>query len=340
MTRFQQKRATVGQMDIASDKPTEQRQSELAPLQCEHTPVHRYAAQVPPPGLPLQAHDTQAPPADAGAQGMRSCDTLHAHGTPLVHGVQLSDTTRNDENSDSPIHSGGIVDPNFSQIDESKNITDASFPVISSVDYETDAEFSGMFLYLHDGTLSGNVKKDKPILMMEDRYTIDEDGLLYRVDTPRQKNLARVKPMTKHLCVPVKFCHDMISYVHDNCGHYAAQSLFNTLAARYFWKSMFADAVEYCRTCNTCQRTKINYAHRFAPLHPLLVPEEIGTRFSMDHKVLTRTTAAGNTAVLVIVKCFSGFPHLIPVPDQTADTTAKAIVQHIVSLWGVVFIEQ
>ena len=57
----------------------------------------------------------------------------------------------------------------------------------------------------------------------------------------------------------------------------------------------------------------------------------------MDHKVLTRTTAAGNTTVLVIVECFSEFPHLITVTDQTADTTAKAIVQHIVPLWGVQF---
>jgi len=140
--------------------------------------------------------------------------------------------------------------------------------------------------------------------------------------------------MTKRLCVPSNFRHDMISYVHDNCGHYAAQSLFHTLAARYYCKSMFADAVEYCKTCDVCQRTKINYGHRYAPLHPLSVPDEVGTRFSMDHKVLTHTTAAGNTAVLVIVECFSGFPHLIPVPDQTADTTARAIVQHIVPLWG------
>jgi len=57
----------------------------------------------------------------------------------------------------------------------------------------------------------------------------------------------------------------------------------------------------------------------------------------MDHKVLTRTTAARNTAVLVIVECFSGFAHLIPVLDQIADTTARAIVQHIVPLWGVQF---
>jgi len=81
----------------------------------------------------------------------------------------------------------------------------------------------------------------------------------------------------------------------------------------------------------------LNYGHRYAPLHPLSVPEELGTRFSMDHKVLTRTTSAGNTAVLVIVECFSGFPHLIPVPDQTADTTAKAIIKHIVPFWGIHF---
>ena len=129
----------------------------------------------------------------------------------------------------------------------------------------------------------------------------------------------------------------MTGYVHNNCRHYAAQSLFHTLAARYFWKSMFADAVEYFKTCDTCQRTKINYGHCYASLHPLSVPEELGTRFSMDHKVLTRTTAAGNTAVLVIVECFSGFPHLIPVPDQTVDTTARAIVKHIVPFWGIHF---
>jgi len=257
-------------------------------------------------------------------------DMLPAHNIPLI---PLLNTAGNYDNSDPPIRHDGIVNPNSIQ-SENKDITEVPFPVISSADYETDVEFSGMFLYLHDSILSGNVKKDKPILIMADKYIIDEDGLLYRVDIPRQKNLTRLKPMTKRLCVPLKFRHDMISYVH---GHYVAQSLFHTLAARYFWKSMFADAVKYCRTCDTCQRTKIYYGHRYSPLHPLSVPEELGARFSMNHKVLTRTTAAGNTAVLVVVECFSGFPHLIPVPDQTADTTAQATVKHTVPFWGIYF---
>ena len=200
------------------------------------------------------------------------------------------------------MHTDGTAtdSPNLPPVTDNTPSNVVSLPLISAIDYTDDAEFSGMYQYLFDGTLSGNAKKDKPILLMEDKYIIDDDDLLYRVDTPRQKNLAQLKPTTKRLCVPLKFRHDMISYVHNNCGHYAAQSLFHTLAARYFWKSMFADGVEYCRTCDTCQRTKLNYGHCYAPLHPLSVPEEIGTRFSMDHKVLTRTTSAGNTAVLVI----------------------------------------
>ena len=55
------------------------------------------------------------------------------------------------------------MDPDSAQ-SENENITDALFPVISSADYETDAEFSGMFLYLHDGTLTGNAKKDNCML--------------------------------------------------------------------------------------------------------------------------------------------------------------------------------
>jgi len=184
-----------------------------------------------------QAQDTPHAPVSSTDAVAQRPDTPLAHDIPPVHSMQ------SDDNSDLSIRHDGFIDRNYA-VDNNDSLTDVTFPVISSVDYTTDAEFSGMFLYLHDGTLSGNVKKDKPILIMEDRYIIDEDGLLYRVDTPRQKTLASLKPMTKRLCVPLNFRHDMISYVHDHCRHYAAQSLFHTLAARYYWKSMFADAVK------------------------------------------------------------------------------------------------
>jgi len=62
-----------------------------------------------------------------------------------------------------------------------------------------------------------------------------------------------------------------------------------------------------------------------------------GSRIATDHKILTRKTTAGNTAVLVVVECFSGYPHLIPVQDTTAKITARALVQHAIPAWGMNF---
>jgi len=55
----------------------------------------------------------------------------------------------------------------------------------------------------------------------------------------------------------------------------------------------------------------------------------------MDHKILTRITAKGNTAILVLVESFTGFPHLIPAKDTTTETKAKAIINNVIPLWGV-----
>jgi len=63
----------------------------------------------------------------------------------------------------------------------------------------------------------------------------------------------------------------------------------------------------------------------------------LGSRIAIDHKILTRKTTVGNTAVLVVVECFSGYPHLIPVQDTTAETTARALVQYVIPMWGLDF---
>ena len=124
-----------------------------------------------------------------------------------------------------------------------------TFPIISTQDYETDAEFVNMYKYLMTDELTGNARADKTTLIMADKYMIHND-LLYRMDLPRHKKQANLRLVTKRLCVPKRFRHEIIRYVHDNCGHYAAQSLFHTLAVRYYWKTLFSDAAMYCKTCH------------------------------------------------------------------------------------------
>jgi len=193
-----------------------------------------------------------------------------------------------------------------------------------------------MYKHLQTQELTGDERKDKTTLLLRDKFIIEND-LLYRIDSACQKRLARLKPVIKRLCVPKCFRHEIIRYVHDNCGHYAVQNLFHTLAARYFWKSLFKDTTEYCDACAVCKRVKVNFKHRYASLHPLPVPDQLGSRIAIDHEILTRKTTAGNTAVLVVVKCFFGYPYLIPVQDTTAETTARALVQHAIPMLSLNF---
>jgi len=50
--------------------------------------------------------------------------------------------------------------------------------------------------------------------------------------------------------------------------------------------------------------------------------------------VFPKLVHSSNTAILVCVDNFSGWPFLIPVPDMSAETTAYAFVQHIIATFG------
>ena len=62
-------------------------------------------------------------------------DTPHA---PAPHGIQT------DNNYELLVRHDGFVDTNNCTVDNNNSLTDVVFPVISSVDYTTDAEFSGL----------------------------------------------------------------------------------------------------------------------------------------------------------------------------------------------------
>ena len=71
------------------------------------------------------------------------------------------------------------------------------FPTIASRDYLTDDEFGDIYRYLDSDELTCNAGKDRTIVLKAERYLIDDDGLLYKMDIPRQKKLARLKPIIK-----------------------------------------------------------------------------------------------------------------------------------------------
>ena len=55
----------------------------------------------------------------------------------------------------------------------------AILPTITQSDYDSDEEFGTMYNYLNYDILTGNACQDKTILIMAERYLIDDEGLLY-----------------------------------------------------------------------------------------------------------------------------------------------------------------
>ena len=201
---------------------------------------------------------------------------------------------------------------------------------ITEQDYEQDIEFRAVHSYKSTGELSGDEKQDKITLLVEEQYLIHE-GILFKLVLPRL-----LRPITERLCIPLKFRRALIQHYHDKLSHPGTQRLFLTLVHKAYWKSLYADVQEYVTTCDTCARSKPNYAFRSVPLNPLTVPDKPFDIWHLDHKSLTRKTKEGNVApLLVIIDAFSNWPIIVPVADITAAVTAKMFFKFVVTNYGV-----
>jgi len=91
------------------------------------------------------------------------------------------------------------------QIDDTETVKDNDdilvvLPTITAGNYHTDKEFGDMYRHLQTQELTGDErKKDKTTLLLRDEFIIEND-LLYRIDSPRQKRLACLKPVINKLC--------------------------------------------------------------------------------------------------------------------------------------------
>jgi len=200
-------------------------------------------------------------------------------------------------------------------------------PLFTTSDYLQDKEFKQMYAYLREGRLANDCKIDRLNSLISDQYYLEND-LLYRISMPRSKKISRVQPLTQRLCVPKVHRFQFLRKYHDELGHFANERVCLTMAPLVFWKDLYKDVKYYTSTCDLCLRAKSNFSAKTPPLHPLKSASEPFSVVHLDHKNLTRRTQAGNTAILCIIDSFSSWPALIPVPDCSSYTTAKAFYEN------------
>ena len=99
---------------------------------------------------------------------------------------------------------------------------------------------------------------------------------------------------------------------------------------------MQKEVAKYCRTCETCQKTKAERKKNRGLLQPLPIPSKCWEEISMDFLTHFPLTQHGHSAIYVVVDRLSKMAHFIPTHDNaTPEYTAKLFLDHIIKLHGV-----
>jgi transposase InsO family protein len=158
------------------------------------------------------------------------------------------------------------------------------------------------------------------------------DGLLMKRITRHRPSLPN--QLLKVMMVPLSQRDVTLANYHKGAGaaHLGRTKMYSRLSQRCYWPKMSKDVRHFVRTCLTCRSRKDSqplnqglyhsFAHRAKrPMHTL----------SIDLFGELPKTKAGNRHLIVIVDHFSKWPHVIPIPNKSAEVVAQAILRGFIA---------
>lgn len=116
-------------------------------------------------------------------------------------------------------------------------------------------------------------------------------------------------------------------------SHPGIRATRKLLSSKFVWPSMNQDIAKFVKSCDRCQRSKIN-RHTHAALGDFDIPQG---RFCHVHIDLVGPLppSKGHRYLLTMVDRYSRWPEAVPIPDMLAETVAQSFCQTWVSRFGV-----
>ena len=186
-----------------------------------------------------------------------------------------------------------------------------------------DKDFNTVYGWVTDGMRPDNITTDSQVLKilykLYESLLINDQGLLCRKWFDYNNEKIRVQ-----IVVPEEMQKKVVTQAHLNCGHMGVAKTFEQVQRNYYWPGFSKSVEVFCKACDICARNKVVPRPKY-PLKPI---EVVAVPFHMvgidiiGPLVLTR---AGNRYILTLIDYFTKYTEAIPLPNQEAETVARAL---------------
>ena len=125
------------------------------------------------------------------------------------------------------------------------------------------------------------------------------------------------------------------NHVLPQAGHVGRTKMLEKIQRYYWWPKLRQDVEDFLRTCDACQRNKVDNSLPAGLLQPLPIPTRRWESISMDFIVDFPKTNDGHDSILVVVDRLSQYAHFIPTTESiSAEDLAHVFVDRIFKLHG------
>ena len=135
--------------------------------------------------------------------------------------------------------------------------------------------------------------------------------------------------------VPTDMRESILKAMHDTltAGHLGQHKTMEKLLQHFYWFKVREDVKVWVSRCEVCQSVKVPTKGAKAPLGRMIVGG-IMDRLCTDLMGPLPLTPRGNKHVLVVTDSFSKWTEIFAVPDETAETCARVILNEVISRFG------